>query len=274
MRIKSFLIILIGTLICALSFNVFLSAYEIIPGGVGGIAIIFNRIFNLNEGLVVGLLSLFCLILGFIFLGKKDVLRSILGSIFFSLFIYLTALLLTKVTIHIDNRLLASLVGGFLYGFGIGLVYKEGYTTGGADIIAKIMHQKMHISLGIAVFIIDLIITICGAIFFGFETLIYSILTIYIYSIVIDKVTLGFFPNKSFYIITTNPEKIKEYVLKELHHGVTEIKGKGAFSNEDKYILLVVIPERDYYRLKDGLKKYDKNAFFVVSNSYEVGGGK
>ena len=90
----------------------------------------------------------------------------------------------------------------------------------------------------------------------------------------IDKVMLGLFGNKSFYIITNKPDKIKDFIIKDLGHGATIIDGKGAYSNEDKYIILAVIPSSDYYKLKDGLKRIDSEAFFVVCESYEVGGGK
>ena len=85
---------------------------------------------------------------------------------------------------------------------------------------------------------------------------------------------LGISGNKSFYIITDKPKEVKDFIVKDLSHGVTTIKGKGAYTNEDKYILFVVIPTRDYYKLKDGLRNIDEGAFFVVSNSYEVRGGK
>ena len=271
---KSFLMTIMGTFICAFSFNIFLSPYKIIPGGVSGLAIIFNRLFNVSESLIIAILSIFLLLLGYLMLGKKEVYKALFGSIFFSLFAYLSSIILSYVNFSIDNRLLATVVGGVFYGFGIGLVFKEGYTTGGGDILAKIVNKYFHLNMGIGVFIIDFLIAILGAFIFDFETLIYSIVNIYIYSAVIDKVMLGISGSKSFYIITNNPKEIKEYIVNELHHGVTSLKAVGAYSKDDKYVLLTVIPTRDYYKLKDALDRYDKDAFFFVSNSYEVEGGK
>ena len=90
----------------------------------------------------------------------------------------------------------------------------------------------------------------------------------------IEKVCVGIGDNKSFYIITNHAEEIKKMIINELGHGATILKGKGAYSNDDKYIVFVAIPKKDYYKLKDGIKRIDKSAFFVVSSSYEVGGGK
>ena len=89
----------------------------------------------------------------------------------------------------------------------------------------------------------------------------------------IDRVTLDLIGSKSFNIVTDKPDEVKDFILNELHHGVTVLNGKGAYSNEKKGILLVVIPKKDYYKLKDGIRRIDEHAFFVVSNSYEVGGG-
>ena len=274
MKIKNLLMLIIGCLICALSFNIFLSPYHIVSGGVSGIAVILKNLFDYEEAITVLILSIFLLGISLIFLGKKATVNSVIGSILFPIFIYLTKMLLQYFDLNIYNRLLASLIGGVTMGIGVGIVYKQGYTTGGTEIIAKMINKYFHVSLGISTFIIDGIVTFMGLIVFDFETVIYSLITIYLMSILIDKVMLGLFGNKSFYIITTHPEEIKKYINEELGHGATIIKGKGAFTNEEKYVILVVIPTNDYYKLKDGLKRIDDDAFFVVSNSYEVGGGK
>ena len=274
MKIKNILMVMLGCLICAIAFNVFLSPYHIMPGGVSGIAIILKKMFDLDEFISVSIMSIFLLGTSFIFLGKKSTINSVIGSILFPIFIYLTKLVLAYFDLSIYNRLLATLVGGASFGLGIGIVYKEGFTTGGSDILSKIVHKYVHISLGTATLFIDGIICLIGFYVFDFETLIYSLISIYIISIMIDKVLLGLFGNKSFYIITSKPEKIKEFTVKELGHSATIIKGVGAYTNDDKYLVLVVIPSSEYYKLKDGLKKIDQKAFFVVSDSYEVGGGK
>jgi len=274
MKWKKFLLVVLGCLICALSFNIFLSPYHIMPGGVSGIAIILKKIFDLEESLSVLLLSIMCLLISLIFLGKESTFKSVIGSLLFPIFIYLTELGLTYFDLNIDNRLLASLIGGVTFGIGIGIVYKEGYTTGGSDIISKILHKYLHISLGNATLIIDSLITIVGTFVFGFETMIYSLISIYMISIMIDKVILGIFGSKSFYIITTKPDKIKKFILNDLGHGATIINGKGAYTNKDRSIILAVIPTSDYYKLKDGLRDIDEDAFFAVSETYEVGGGK
>ena len=274
MKVKKFLIVIIGTILSALAFNIFFSPYDIVIGGVGGISIILRDLFQFNESLTILCLSLILYIIGIIFLDKKEILKTFIASLLFPLFIYLTSILFIKLDLSIDNRLLASISGGTLFGFGLGIIYKEGYTTGGIDIVTKILNKYFNISFGIGTLILDGIVTISGAFIFGFETLIYSIIAILIYSNIIDKVTLGLMDNRSFNIITSYPDEVKKFIIDELHHGVTILNGKGAYTGDKKAILFVVIPKRDYYKLKEGIKKIDNNAFFVVSSNYEVGGGK
>ena len=274
MRLRNLMMVVLGCIACAIAFLVFLSPFHLVPGGVSGIAIILNYLFNIEESLSVFLLSVMLLLISLIFLDKETTVKSILGSLLLPAFIYLFGLLFTQLHIEITDRLLASIFGGICFGFGIGLVYKAGYTTGGSDIIVKIIHKYFHLSLGASTFIIDGLITITGVFVFGLEVFIYSIITVYITSIVINKVMMGIFGNKSFYIITSHPDEIVDYISKELGHGATILDGKGAFSNKKQSIILTVIPTSDYYKLKDGISMYDKEAFFTVCDSYEVGGGK
>ena len=176
--------------------------------------------------------------------------------------------------LSIDNNFLTSIVGGVTFGFGLGVIYRQDHFLGGFDILNRIIDKYFNINYSIVTLCTDLFVIIMGGIVLGFETFIYSTVAIVIYRMMIDKVNIGIGDNRSFYIITSHAKEIKKMIVNELGHGATIIKGKGAYSEDDKYIVFVVIPKKDYYKLKDGIKKIDKEAFFVVSSSYEVGGGK
>ncbi len=274
MRIKSYLLTILGILVCSLSFSIFFVPYGIVPGGVAGISMIFHKLFDINEVVTISLLSVMLLIIGCLFLDKKDIKKALLGTFLFPLFIYLFGLLFVKIDLSIDNNLLASIVGGVTFGFGLGIIYREDHYSGGIDILNCIIDKNVNIDYSIITIIMDVIIITFGGIFFGFEVLVYSSISVFIYRMMIDKISIGIGDNKSFYIITTHADKIKKMINDELGHGATVIKGRGAYTNDDKYIVFVAIPKRDYYKLKEGIKKIDKNAFFVVSSSYEVGGGR
>ena len=274
MKTRKYLITIVGILICAISYSVFFSPYNIVPSGIAGLGIIFNKLFGLTEELTISLFTLMFLTIGFLFLNKDEVKKALIGSILFPLFIYIFRLLFVKIDLSIDNNLLTSIVGGISFGFGLGLIYRQDHFLGGFDILNRIVDKYFNINYSVTTLCTDLLVIILGGLTFGFETFIYSSVAIFIYRLMIDKVNLGIGDNRSFYIITTHADAIKKMIINELGHGATILKGKGAYTDEDKYIIYVVIPKRDYFKLREGIKKIDKHAFFVVSSSYEVGGGK
>ena len=274
MKFKNCLTLVIGLLICAVSFSIFFVPYDIVPSGIAGISIIFHKLFGISEIITIVLLSIMFLLIGYIFLTREDVKKAVLGTILFPLFMYLFNILVIKIDLSIDNNLLTSIVGGVTLGFGLGLIYREDQYIGGLDILSRILERNSKIHYSNVTFITDIIIIVLGGLIFGFETFIYSSIAIFICRMMVEKISVGVGDNKSFYIITNKAEKIKKMIIEDLGHGATIIKGSGAYTNEDKYIIFVAIPKRDYYRLKEGIKKIDKDAFFVASSSYEVGGGK
>ena len=271
---KRILMIILGCLISAFSFNIFMVPYNILPGGVSGISLIVNHFIHIDKAIFILIVSLILLLVSYFTLGKEITYKSIIGSILFPVFVSLTEIFLKYFPINIDNIMLSLIFGGVSFGFGLGLVYREGYTTGGTDIINKLLNKYFYTTMGSGMLIIEGIIVLISGIVFGINTMLYSIITIYLTSTVIDKVMIGISRNKSFYIITTKSNEVTDYIINKLKHGVTKIEGTGAFSKEKKDLLLTVIPTNEYYKLKLGIKKIDSKAFFVVSDSYEVGGGE
>ena len=274
MRVKNYLLTIIGILICSISFCVFFIPYDIVPSGIAGIGVIFRKLFSINEVITVSLLSAMFFIIGYIFLDKDNAKKAIIGTILFPLFIYLFNILVIKIDLSLDNNLLTSIVGGVAFGFGLGIIYREDHYIGGIDILNRIIDERLDVNYSIITLITDIIVIIVGGMVFGFETFVYSAVSIFICRLMIDKTSIGIGDNRSFYIITSYSNEIKKMITDELGHGATVLKGKGAYSNDTKDIIFVVIPKKDYYRLKEGIRRIDKNAFFVVSSSYEVGGGK
>ena len=159
-------------------------------------------------------------------------------------------------------------------GFGAGMIFKAGFTTGGTDIINQILSKYLKISIGTSMLLSDGLIVLSSIFIFGPTKLMYSIIILYIISLMSDRVILGVSDSKAFYIITDEEEKIKQYILKYLNHGVTVFKAKGGYTKEKQTVLMCVLPTRDYYRLKEGIREIDKEAFFVVTDAYEVFGGE
>ena len=244
------------------------------PGGVGGIAIILDNLFGFNNALSVFVLNIFLLIASYFLLDKEKTKASLLGSILFPLFISLTQYLHVYLQIDTSKLLLNAIFGGMLYGFGAGLVFKAGFTTGGTDIINQIFSKYFKMSMGKSMLFSDGLIVLCSGLFFGINSMLYSIIILYIISLMSDRVVLGISGNKMFYIVTKKDEEVREYILKYLHHGVTIFKGKGGYDRKEENVLMAVLPTKDYYRLKEGINEIDKDAFFIVTDSYEVFGGE
>lgn len=274
MKIKRIMMVVLGTFLCAIAFNIFMVPYNILSGGVSGISIIIDKIYPINKSIFILISSIVLLILNYLCLGKQSTFRSALGSIMFPIFVSLTESVIVTNHLYISDMLLSSVFGGILTGIGLGLVYKEGYTTGGTDIVINIISHYLHLSIGTTRIFVEGTILLVGTFIFGFDILMYSIITVYLSSIIVDRVILGISQSKAFYIITKKQDEVSEYIMNTLGHGVTILEGIGAFSKKEQDVLLTVIPTNVYYKLKEGLRLIDKDAFFVVCDSYEVGGGR
>ena len=270
-RIPQFIL---GCLIVSLSYNIFIAPNKIVPGGVGGIAIILNDIFNIDYSLVITVLNGILLILSLLLLGREKTRATILGSILFPLFIRLTEHINVWLQIDTSNLLLSTICGGLMFGFGAGLIFKAGFTTGGTDITNQIISKYLKLSIGKSMLICDGAIVIASAIFFGINHMMYSILMLYIISLISDRVILGISDSKAFFIVTDKDEEVRKYILKVLGHGVTIFNAKGGRHRENETVLMVVIPTKDYYKLKEGINEIDKEAFYIITDTYEVFGGE
>ena len=270
-RIAEFVL---GCFVVAFSYNLFIAPNGIVPGGVGGIAIILNKLFNLDKAIVIFILNIFLLLLSFILLGKEKTRASILGSILFPIFVRITEYLNVWLEIDISNVLLSSIIGGLLFGLGAGLIFRAGFTTGGTDIVNQIISKYLKITLGKSMLLSDGLIVLSSVLFFGINHMMYSILALYIISLISDRVVLGISDSKMFLIVTDKDEEVKNYIIKKLGHTVTIFKGKGGYKKEKDEVLMAILPTKDYYLLRDGIKKIDRDAFFIITDTYEVFGGE
>lgn len=273
-RVRRYFELVIGILLIAIAFNLFLYPNDIVFGGVSGLSIIVKEILPINPSTFIMVSSLLLLVVSFLVLGKEKTKGSVVGSLLFPVFVDLTANINNYIHLDTSNLLLCVLFAGVIYGFGAGLVFKAGFTTGGTDIINQIISKYAHVSMGNAMLMSDGLIVLGGAFFFGVNKLMYAIIVIYIIGLMTDKVLLGISNSKAFYIITNEDKMIRNYILNELHHGVTIFNVRGGYTMEKDEVILCVVPTNEYYRLKEGIREIDPEAFFVVTDAYEVMGGE
>ena len=218
--------------------------------------------------------NIFLLILSYFLLGKEKTKATILGSLLLPLFIELTSHINIWLELDTSQLLVSSVFGGVMYGFGLGMIFKAGFTTGGTDIVNQILSKYAKMSIGKSMLLCDGTIVLLSGLVFGATHVMYAIIVLYIMSFISDRVILGVSDSKAFYIITDKEETIKEYILNVLNHGVTVFNAQGGYKKDNQTVLMCVLPTKDYYRLKAGINEIDSEAFVVVTDAYEVYGGE
>ena len=268
-RLTRYTFFVLGVLIVAIAFNIFILPNDIVFG-VSGVAVIFKKLFGTDPSLVILIGSLILLVLSYILMGKEKTTNSVVGSLLYPIFVKLTEWLIPLVDLGTTEPFLIAIFGAAISGFGFGLIFKSGFTTGGTDILNQIVSKYFKMSIGNAMFFTDGLIIFASLFFFGWQKFMYSIVSICVISVMTDKVILGISQSKAFYIVTNKEEEVRHFMLSITDGGVTLIKAKGGYTNDNVTMLLAVIPTRQYYFVKEGLSEIDKNIFFLVCDAYEV----
>lgn len=270
-EIKRYLTLIVGLFLYAFAYNLFLKTNNLVTGDVDGIATIFKS--TINPNLLIAILCILLLIISFPLLGVKTSMGSVIGTILFPIFVILTSNVADIIKIDSSDLLLIAIVAGVIRGIGYGLTFKMGFTTGGTDILNQIVAKYFKMSVGNAMIIVDGSIVVIGGFVYGWTNMLYALIVLYILSVITDKIMLGISKSKAFYIITSEEDKVKDYIMNTLNHGVTIFLVKGGYTKEREKMLMCVIPTREYYKLKEGISKIDGEAFFVITDAYEVRGG-
>ena len=276
-RLKRYLFLTIGAFLLAFAFNVFFSPNNLVTGGVSGISIIVNNLFGIPTHIFITISYILLLVLSFIILGKESTKYSIIGSILYPLFVYLTKDIAALIQFDVNNMLLIAVFGATISGIGSGITFKYGFSTGGSDIICQIISKYFKVSIGTSMKIINSIIIISSGFFIGgttyqWEIVLYAIIAIYISTLLTDKVLLGISDSKAFYIITEHETSIKKFLIQELGRGVTVIEGRGGYTGDVKKIIMCAIPTKKYFLAKEGILAIDKNAIILINDVYQSSG--
>lgn len=273
-NLKRYAQMVLGVTLLALAYNIFILPNNFVYGGISGLAIVTKKVFGIEPSMFIFVSSSLLLVVSYLMLGKNKTACSVVGSILYPIMVELTSNVRVYLNFENSQLLLHALFGGLLAGIGLGLVYKAGFSTGGTDITAQIIHKYCKISMGKSIVICDGIILLTGTFIFGINNFMYALIVLYLISIITDKVLLGISDSKAFYIVTEKEKEVKDFVLNSLNHGVTIFKAKGGHKNKEKKVLFCVIPTNEYFKLKEGISSIDSEAFFVVTDAYEVYGGE
>ena len=270
-QLLSYAMVVLGAGIYAAGFQYFLYANSIPAGGLTGVSMILNYLIGLPVGVMVIVMNIPLFIIAWRRFGFRFILLSLIGMVMASVFIDLFAALPLAIT---ERPGLAAVYGGLVEGFGLGVVYRAGGSTGGTDVIAKLLRRNhQYINLGTFVLALDVIvITLFAIVFKKYESALYAVIAMYVEAQVIDLVLYGTVKSKVCYLITDKSEEMRQAITDRLHRGVTYLHGTGAWSGKEKNVILCVIRQQQIVELKKLVMEVDENAFLIVSDTREVFG--
>lgn len=264
--VLEYVYVIAGAAVIALGFNLFLLPNQVASGGVSGISTILNGLFGWNAGLVQYAFNIPLFIAGVIILGKNFGAKSLVGTLTLPAIVILTQDW-QPVTL---NPLLGAIFGGIVVGGGIGLVFKGKASTGGTDLLAQIITKYTGLTLGTSVLLIDGIIAVSAAVVFDIEKGLYAIIGLYVTTKTIDIIQLGFSQSKMVYIISDQEEELRDTIYAQVNRGVTKVPAVGGYTQKERSMLLVVVYQTEFTRLKQVIQTVDPSAFVIVSDAYEV----
>ncbi|MGI5936690.1 MAG: YitT family protein [Oscillospiraceae bacterium] len=263
--------IIIGSAIYAAGFIFFLYPNSIVTGGVTGVAMIVNYLTRLPVGLLVIILNIPLFALAWKKFGTAFMLSSLVGMVASSILMDVFGILSLAIT---SDSLLASVYGGFVTGVGLGLVLSANASTGGVDIVAKLLRRRyQYINFGTLILLLDaVIIAVFAVISRKYDSAMFAIISMFIASKVIDFVLYGAASCKVCYIITDESMAVRDAITRHLDRGVTFLRGEGGYSGREKQVILCVIKYQQIVDLKRLVREIDENAFIIISESREVFG--
>lgn len=267
-----YLFILLGTLILAVGINVFMSPNKISAGGITSLGTILLHLFGVRMSITNLVCNVALFLFGFRKLGKYAVIQTASGIVLLSLFLELTSLI---PTFHVENDgdlLIASVTGGVLMGIGVGLVVRQGASTGGSDFAGLILKRLLpHVPLATIIMVIDwTIVLVSGIVFRSLSVTFYSLLALFVCSLLTDKIMTFGDNAKMVQIFSSHAQEITDHVLTDFERGVTGIHCVGMFEKNEALMLECIVKPRELPLYLSMVKKIDPNAFVIIANVQEV----
>ena len=270
-KLKEYGLITFGIILVAISVQFFLAPNKIAAGGVTGIAIIINNFFpTISIGLLMLIMNIIFFIIAFIVIGNKFGAKTIYSSLMLSGVIWVMDKTLPSNTAITTNLMLASIFGTLISGIGMGIVFNQNASTGGTDILAKILNKFVSVNIGKALLCVDFIVTIFAGASFGAEIGMYALLCVIMNGFVIDNVIEGLNVSKQVIIMSCKYDLINRFIIDNLNRSSTVLKGMGGYSEKEMYIVYTILGRNQFVKLREYIKTVDKKAFITVSEVHEV----
>ena len=263
-----------GTFLFALSTHCFTAPNNIAPGGVTGAATMLNYLFKINIGLAAFLMNLPILLLAWKFIGKKFCIKTLVAIVLFTIFTDYVTPIIPVYTGGEQARMFAAIFGGILNGVGLGLVFARGFTTGGTDIISSLIRLRFpFFSTGKVLFAVDIVVITASALVYkNIESAFLAFISMYVTAKGIDTIVYGGDKGKLVMIVSNYSDAIAKNILEDMGRGATFLKASGAYSKDDKNVIMTAVRTSQFYKLKKIVKTVDPMAFLIVSEASEIAG--
>lgn len=261
-----------GSFIYAVAVNELIIPHHLLSGGVGGAAIIFQYTTGISAGALILIMNIPIFILGIREIDRDFIIFSFIGMASLSLFLIILKDVQLFTFLRVDDTMLASVFGGVLNGIGSGIIFRNRGSLGGTDIVAVIVKKKKSINIGTVLFLINVVIICIASIMYGIKPAMFTLISMFIASNVMDRVQEGFDRRKSVFIISDKVDEMADVILKNLHRGVTFLYGKGAYTKDEKRIIYCIVTTKQLAALKHIVASTDPKAFLTVSDTAEVMG--
>jgi uncharacterized membrane-anchored protein YitT (DUF2179 family) len=270
-RLQEFLLINLGLFFTAAGIHFFKAPNHFATGGVSGISIIVAEFFkNLNVGALMLIINIVFLFVGFIFLGWDFTKKTIYSSLILSGMVWALDYFFPLSSTLTNDKLLELIFAVGLPAVGSAIVFNMNASTGGTDIVAKLLSKYTSLDIGKALMGSDFLITVMAGIVFGIQVGMYSVLGLVMKGFIVDNVIEGFNIRKVVVIVSNKPEEIKEYIIRNIHRGATIHTAYGAYSNEEKHVITTVMNRKQAFDLRNYIHKVDSKAFITITNSSET----
>lgn len=261
-------LIAVGSVICCAAVNGILIPQKFFGAGFTGLSLLIHYLFkSIPISILYLVLNIPLFALGWLYVGRRFLLYSIAGMLFFT-----GALQWTQVVIPIHDRILSSLLAGIIMGVGSGIILRSLGSAGGLDILSVILLKRFSVRLGTTILAFNSAILIVGAFLISLEGALYTLIYVYVNSFIVNLVVTGLSQRRTVLIISHEWERVAKEIQEKIHRGVTLINGRGGFTGRDMQILYTVVTFREVPRLKEIARSIDPNVFLVVSDTLEVVG--
>lgn len=264
--LKEYAYIIIGASIVGLSYNIFFLPARLAAGGMSGVSTILYELYAINPALIQFVINIPIFIIGWIALGKDFSAKTLVGTFWVPLVIFLSS----NIPVTVTNPFLSALYGGLILGAGLGIVYKGNGSTGGTAAIAQIVKKFTGISSGYSQFMVDGLVVITSIFVFNIELTLFALMAIYISGKAIDFVQLRTSATKLVMIITDEEEKVQQLIQNGIDRGLTKIRSVGGYTKLNKTMILCVTEQPEAVKLKKLLQKETPEAFTIFISASEI----